>query len=59
MKYLRAWIALLLLPCTPALAQNTMPNASPLPGAGLPVFALAVIAGLAYWIVRRRRAKKN
>jgi len=30
-----------------------------LPGAGLPVFILVVIAGVVYWRVWRRRAKKN
>ena len=38
--------------------QN-MPNNSTLPGAGLPIFILVVIAGLVYWRIRRRRAKKN
>ena len=59
MRFLSAWTALLLLLCTPAVAQNTMPNDSTLPGAGLPIFILVVVAGLVYWKVRRRRAKKN
>jgi len=58
MRYLSAWAVLLLLLCTPAIAQN-MPNDSTLPGAGLPIFILVVIAGLVYWRIRRRRAKKN
>jgi hypothetical protein len=59
MRTLLRYAALLLLVlCTPALAQ-VMPNDSTLPGAGLPVFILIVIAGLVYWRIRRRRAKKH
>jgi len=39
MSRLCGFAGLLLPLCSPAMAQNAMPKASPLPGAGLPVFA--------------------
>ena len=52
-----AWAALLLLLCTPALAQNT--KRFQLPWRGLPIFILVVIAGLVYWRVRRRARRRT
>ena len=49
---------LLLLLCTHAAAQ-VMPNDFTLPGAGLPVFILVVIAGVVYWRVLATAREKE
>ena len=67
MKNLVVSIAALLALSLPILAQNHSAaeqnkvgaDDAPLPGAGLPVFAIVVIGGVVYWLMRRRRAKKD
>jgi hypothetical protein len=49
-------IGILLAFCLPVLAQNPG-NASPVPGAGLPIIVLAAIGCGIYWLAKRRRNK--